>query len=372
MIVAAAVSAPFDPLPIGGSNVADECQFPGVVALRSGSTSCTGTVVHERVVVTAAHCLAEGAPDRIRFGESYTSWERRIDVVECGVDPDYAQTEASADDLGYCVLADPVDIAPIPLLAGCEMDAVHPGTVAAIAGYGVEQDEGGSYGRKRYAFTTVASELREDGTIRVGDEGASGCIGDSGGPAIVQLADGTWRALGVLSQSPACGTGPSTYRTLVDRIAWLEAESGFDVTPCWDDDGAWEAGPACAGFDADPRESDGDWIQFCDGERIEPTQTCEPTIADTSSSSGGETTDASSSSSSEGSSSTGEPAATSDAGCGCTAHGAPRAGFFAMIWVAYVGVRRTRRSGFRGSVATGLDCAHTCSCTRDGRRWPWH
>jgi hypothetical protein len=347
MMMASSIGVPTDPSRIAGSNVADDCQFPGVVALRAGSISCTGTVVHPRVMVTAAHCLAEGVPDRIRFGESYSSWERRIDVLYCGVDPDYAQTESTADDVGYCVFADPVDIAPIPLLTSCETDALQPGTVAVIAGYGVAEEEDSFYGRKRYAFTTIASELRSDGTIRVGDEGASGCIGDSGGPALMQLADGTWRAIGVLSWSPECGTASSTYLVLADRVAWLEAETGFDVTPCWDEDGAWEDGPDCAGFDADPREFDSDWNHFCDGARIEPVLTCEPIVNDTSTSSsdGSSSSDGASSSSAEDSTSTGEPAASGDGGCGCRSDGDPHARVFAMICMLCALVSRTRRSG---------------------------
>lgn len=340
-LAAAIRSGPTEPVPIGGGNVVDDCQFPGVVAIRAGDTSCSGTIVHPRVMVTAAHCLASGVPDRIRFGESYSSWERRIDVLRCDANPDYEESEAARDDFAVCVLADPVDeLAPIPLIAGCETDALQEGTVAVIAGYGVT-DEGGAYGRKHYAFTTLASELRSDGTIRVGDEGASGCNGDSGGPALVQLEDGTWRAIGVLSHSPDCGTGPSTYRVLADRIAWLEEKSGFDLSPCWDEDGAWEQGPECAGFDADPRASTEDWVHFCDGERLQPQQTCEPMLADTSSTSSDGASSSSSSSSDEGSSSTGDPAASGDAGCGCRSDGDPHTGFFAMIWVAYAIVRRT-------------------------------
>ena len=293
-------------------------------------------------MITAAHCLADGAPDRIRFGESYSGYERRSDVERCEADPAYAETQSAADDIGFCVLVDPVEeLAPIPILAGCEVEHLQVGAIAAIVGFGVPE-EGGSYGRKRYAFTTIHDELRADGTLQIGDDGANGCIGDSGGPALLQLADGTWRVAGLFSHGPPCGGGPNTFRVLADRVAWLEEHSGFDITPCFDDDGLWTASPECDAFDADPRVSVDGWERYCDGQRITPSPTCEA-MQSGSSTSG----DASSSSTTIGDAqsdtSTSAMLATSDGeGCGCTAHAKGRGEFtpaMSMMWAAVVLLR---------------------------------
>lgn len=350
MLAAAAIrGAPTDPVGIGGANIAEDCQFPGVVAIRAGETSCSGSMVHPRVMVTAAHCLADGVPDRVRFGEAYTPYEHRIDVERCEVYPAYLESDAAVDDFAFCVLTEPVDeLAPIPLLAGCEVELMQPGTVAVLVGFGIPA-EGESYGRKHYGFTTVYARLGDGSTVMIGDEGVNGCIGDSGGPAFVQLSDGTWRSVGVFSRGPICGGGPSTYVVLAGRLAWIEEHSGFDLTPCYDDDGEWEASPECAAFAADPRSSDGDWDHYCDGERRDPMPTCEPMQSASSSSSGG---DASSSSSSgaEDSSSTGPSAADASEGCGCTAAGARSRGFLWVVWAFVAGYS-----------------ARTCKRTRD--RW---
>jgi len=302
-VLAASVRVvPTDPVGISGGNVAGECQFPGVVAFRAGETSCSGSIIHPRVMVTAAHCIEGGVPARIRFGESYSGDERRSDIERCEPHPDYAASQSAADDIGYCVLVEPAtELAPIPLLAGCETEHLQVGTIAAIVGFGVPED-GGSFGRKRYAFTTVASELHADGTIEIGDDGANGCIGDSGGPALVQLPDGTWRVAGVFSRGPLCGGGPNTFRVPGDRLAWIEERSGFDVTPCFDADGSWSASPDCDAFDADPRLSDDGWERYCDGERITPMPTCESSQSETSSGSGESSTSMASRSASAGSS----------------------------------------------------------------------
>jgi MYXO-CTERM domain-containing protein len=328
-----------DPVGISGGNIAAECQFPGVVAFRAGDTSCSGSIVHPRVMITAAHCLADGTPDRIRFGESYSGWERRSDVERCEADPAYADSEHAADDIGYCVLVDPVDdLAPVPVLAGCETQHLQIGTITAIVGFGLEM-ENGSFGRKRYAFTTVADELRADGTIVIGDAGANGCIGDSGGPALVELPDGTWRVAGLFSHGPACGGGPNTFRVLADRVTWIEERSGFDITPCFDDDGVWSPSAECDAFDADPRLSEDGWEHFCDGPRITPSATCASPLGETSSGSGA--TSSSGGSSGDTNASAGDTTTssmletTSGEGCGCTADpDRPRGDFSVWMWGA--------------------------------------
>jgi hypothetical protein len=352
MLLAAIRVAPTDPVGISGANIAEDCQFPSVVAFRAGETSCSGSIVHPRVMVTAAHCLAAGSPDRVRFGEAYAPYEHRLDVERCEVYPAYAESDAATDDLAFCVLVQSADeLPPIPLLAGCEVEHLQRDTVAVIVGFGIPA-EGESYGRKHYAFTTVYHVADVGGTVMIGDDGANGCIGDSGGPALVQLPDGTWRAVGVFSRGPDCGGGPSTYRVLADRLAWIEERSGFDITPCFDDDGEWEASPECAGFDADPRTSDGDWDHYCDGERLAPTQTCQSQQSDTSSASSSSESSASSESSGSAESSTSASSETdASEGCGCRTDSAPERAF---LWVVVAFV-----AGYS---------ARTCKRTRDQAR----
>lgn len=114
---------------------------------------------------------------------------------------------------------------------------------------------------KRYAFTVLDSDLRSDGTVWVGDAEVNGCLGDSGGPAFVRSPAGTWHALGVLTHGPECGQGPVLYRALFDRIGWLEQETGYDLSPCHDAEGAWDPGAACGVIAADPLAAGPEWAQ---------------------------------------------------------------------------------------------------------------
>lgn len=315
----AALVAPHGPVPVSGANLATECQFPGVVSFRAGENLCSGTMAQPRVVVTAAHCLTGGDPGTVHFGETHNPYERKIDVERCVAYPDFAETDTTEDDVGFCVLATPAtELAAVPLLTECELGNIEVGRVAVIVGYGVPDDEG-IFGRKRYAFTTIASGVRGDGSVLVGDAGANGCLGDSGGPALIQLEDGSWRAIGVLSRGPGCGNGPDAYRSLTDRMAWLEQESGFDLTPCHDENGAWAPGEGCAELDADPRIAGAGWDTFCDGPRMVPSSSCEMASGESSSSSGSGSSDAASSGESVSDETSTSAAMTSPApsGCGC-------------------------------------------------------
>lgn len=338
LALAAGWAAPREPAAVSDANVAQPCQWPTVVSFRAGEGKCTGTLVHPRVIVTAAHCMEDSAAGGIRFGEQFQPAAMIVDAERCGVHPQYLETGAPSSDIGWCVLSEPVEgIPPTPLVMGCETQWLRRGEPAVIVGLGIsEEDE--FFGTKRYAFTVLDSDLRGDGTVWVGDEEVNGCFGDSGGPAFVRSPEGTWHAIGVLAFGPDCGEGPVLYRALHDRIEWLETETGFDLSPCHDADGTWSPGPDCGEIAVDPLATDGLWSQRCAGERA-----AAPVCAGGS----GSTDDASGTSPSR---DTGEPPAPStgasldaptrdDAGCGCRA---PVSGEPAAWWWLLVGLGRPR------------------------------
>ncbi len=260
-------ATPGRPAHVSDANVALACQWPTVVSFRAGEDKCSGTLVHPRVIVTAAHCLDDSPAGAIRFGEQFQPAARIVDAARCGLDPDYLATGAPSSDIGWCVLDEAIeDIPPTPLLMGCETGLLREGEPAVIVGLGISPNDD-EFGTKRYAFTTLDSDLRDDGTVWVGDAEVNGCFGDSGGPAFVQAPGGTWHTVGVLAFGPDCGQGPVLYRTLHDRIGWLEQQTGVDLSPCHDADGQWAPGPECGSLAAGPLTRDATWDDQCAGQR---------------------------------------------------------------------------------------------------------
>ena len=61
-----------------------------------------------------------------------------------------------------------------------------------------------------------------------------------------------------------------------DPVAWIEQESGFDVSPCHDPDGTWNPGPDCGGVPVDPQTGSGTWPSCDPGELSDKENTCGP------------------------------------------------------------------------------------------------
>jgi hypothetical protein len=101
-------------------------------------------------------------------------------------------------------------------------------------------------------------------TIMLGDASHGTCFDDDGGPAFIELADGSWRVFGANGASDASCTPPGTSAYVPHYLAWAEQMSGFDLTPCHDAaTGAWSPGPSCTGVPLNPDVSDGTWAQMC-------------------------------------------------------------------------------------------------------------
>jgi MYXO-CTERM domain-containing protein len=251
-------------LAIAGGTVAAPCQFPTVATYRVGDLKCSAVLIHPEAVVTAAHCVADGLPSKMKFGENFWFAATDVDVTACHSDPAFANDDVPAHDLAICHLAEPVDGLPAtPLLEPCGETPVTEGLEVAIVGFGTTPSAE-DFGTKRFAMARTAGPIRGDGTIWIGETGRAGCLGDSGGPALVRGTDGGWRVLGVLSFGPECGDGPMLYRTVADRADWLETAVGFSLDRCRD-------GDACTPIAADPLAPTDDWTRGCAGPVVTPS-----------------------------------------------------------------------------------------------------
>ncbi len=260
----AAAASASEPQAIYGGAKIKPCAWPTTVSLGG----CTGTLVHPEVVVFAAHCVEGGSPGSVAFGDNQNSPAFKVSTKFCKADPKYYSS--SGRDVAFCKLSQPVTSVPIvPILMGCETQALAPGAQVTAVGFGQANDNLG-WGPKREV--TMALNSIKNGEAHIGGNGKDTCYGDSGGPVYIRLNDGSWRVFGITSYGEYCGGG-GYYSMMHSAIDWLEQSAGVDLTPCHQN-GTWSPGPGCTGFPTDPGASNGTWSNGCAGQLSGPSSTC--------------------------------------------------------------------------------------------------
>lgn len=239
-----------------GGEAAEACEWPSTVSVNAWG-SCTGTLIHPRVVTTAAHCIEEGR-SLIHFGASRTTPGAFSLEARCEVGAEGSKGANTSRDWAYCILPEDERVAQIPVtppLVGCEAERfLVPGAEAWVVGFGTTSAKGGGAGTKRQVSVLVNQlDKVAPGTIDVGDAEQGACHGDSGGPLYVHLKDGEhdwgYRVAGSTSGAGAraCDCTCSTvYVNIANHVKAIEERENIDVTPCTDADGNFDPSPACA------------------------------------------------------------------------------------------------------------------------------
>jgi MYXO-CTERM domain-containing protein len=193
-------------LPITGGAV-----DPGddaVVYAADDRQTCTGTMITPYVVVTAAHCLVDGYRGlSVVVGPDASG--APIGVVDGLVHPLWDAT-SGANDVGVLFLAAPVTAPPLPVPTGA-LDAELPGAIVRLVGYGETAGGAGDDGIKRTG-TAMVIAVRA-GEIDLGPGPSLACVGDSGGPVLLDVG-GVETLVGVVSR----GDGACAVMTTAIRL----------------------------------------------------------------------------------------------------------------------------------------------------------
>ncbi len=241
----------------------EPCAWPSVVRVTDNSSLCSGTLIHPKVVMFAAHCGADNKV--VHFGDTQNTGKTST-VEYCKTNPAYNGTSQS-NDWAYCVLESEVTEIPFtPVGYGCEVEQYYGnGASVAVVGFGNNTGDTGA-GTKRWGFTTISNA--ESTRFDVGgNQSTTICSGDSGGPAMIRYADQSWHVYGIAStkNDNTCSSAKGTHSLAVNAVEWIEQDSGIDVTVCHDLNGDWNPSPLCGNFfNGQPALSYGSWYTWCE------------------------------------------------------------------------------------------------------------
>ena len=204
---------------------------------------CSGTLVHPRAVLSAAHCAAGGArPTRVRLRcdtDVPLGTEEELRVLRTRVHPRWHRD--GPNDLALLILERPARTVPAARATAAELGRAEAVQLVgfgdsdpeASLGFGVKRQVEAPIGalRRRPSQTLAALADRLDfdpATEFVAGRkqlGRDTCNGDSGGPAYVRVG-ARWKLAGVTSRATAdavraCGDG-GVYGRVDAHAAWLD------------------------------------------------------------------------------------------------------------------------------------------------------
>lgn len=167
---------------VGGTSYSGH---PSVVRVVSNLGTCTGTVIHPKVVITAKHCIEDNSVEDVSIEDiQQQELARTIHIITTSS----SYFGAHHKDFASLILDQALPITPVPWVR--RRPNIDLGTKVLAVGYGMTDVFEGGAGEKRKGYARVTGIYEKDfATTPIG------CYGDSGGP--IFLPDG--RVWGVLA-----------------------------------------------------------------------------------------------------------------------------------------------------------------------------
>lgn len=198
---------------------------PEVFALlRNGWPFCSATLIHPRVLITAAHCVENGVGSVSNDYRGYPNQSPSVALT--WAHPDYAATNLAEFDLALVLLTGPITTVTPKAMQRTPLTA--PAAGRAV-GFGQRSVGTNPPSGERYTINLPITAVTS-GQVRYGSPGAAICFGDSGGPFFATI-DGVETLIAVHSYTndPTCGGGAGA--RLDKEKARLDAWFAANVCP---------------------------------------------------------------------------------------------------------------------------------------------
>ncbi len=204
---------------------------------RSVIHTCTAVMISPTVALTAAHCIDSPTHPNYVYGvfpgDDASPYPFLVDLEPhllpvASVHPhtQYDDQLPFYADIGVVVLENALPVAPLQIRR-LPFDQSLVGLPALIIGYG--QTTYMQNNSTRYEAMTNVSGIEND-TIIVGDTSKRSCLGDSGGPAIMNNM-----VVGIDSYGPTGCGGPAHYRRVDSFLPFIDQyvppPAGSDAGP---------------------------------------------------------------------------------------------------------------------------------------------
>ena len=233
---------------IVGGAIAPANKWPTQVGLLLASNSnnfsaqfCGGTLVHQRFIVTAAHCSDFVTPAQVHVltgTQSLLDGGTRHAVRRVIVHPNWNPNTFNNDIAVWELQSAVTGITPARMISSTRQESIlaDPGSSSAVTGWGAIFENGSRSSALRQVFIPVINrelcnrEASYDGMVTqqmfcagAMNGGKDSCQGDSGGPLWVKDSNGQFKLLaGITSWGMGCARKnfPGVYTRLATLGNW--------------------------------------------------------------------------------------------------------------------------------------------------------